>query len=93
MARIRKPRIVGLMLRLPEPLRRDLARAAKAHARSMNTEIIRRLTDSLHAGMTRSAMIANALLDGLDHEVVDLLVMRVLHEQADRVRGKEENSK
>ena len=91
---LRKPRIVGLMLRLPEPLRRDLAREAKAHDWSMNTEIVKRLTQSLHAGVTRPAVIADALLNGLDSEVVNLLVMRVLHdqakdEQADHLREEE----
>ncbi len=68
---------------MPEHLRRDLAREAKVHGWSMNTEIVRRLTHSLHAGVTRSAVIADALLNGLDDEVVNLLVMRVLRDQAE----------
>ena len=43
----RKPRIVGLMLRLPEPLHRDLAHAAKVRGASLNTEVIRRLFEFL----------------------------------------------
>jgi hypothetical protein len=40
-------KLTALMVRLPEPLRRELARLAAAASRSMNSEIIRRLEDSI----------------------------------------------
>ena len=44
----KKPReLTAIMVRLPEPLRRELARLAAAGGHSMNSEIIRRLQDSV----------------------------------------------
>jgi hypothetical protein len=39
--------LTGVMVRLPEPLRRELARLAAASGRSLNSEIIRRLQESV----------------------------------------------
>jgi hypothetical protein len=44
----RKPTdIIKLQLRLPERLRRLIKEAAKQHKQSMNTEIVKRLDESL----------------------------------------------
>jgi hypothetical protein len=40
-------KLTALMVRLPEPLRRELAQLAAAGGRSMNSEIIRRLEASV----------------------------------------------
>jgi predicted transcriptional regulator len=47
MARKKAQQLTAIMVRLPEPLRRKLARLASAGGRSMNSEIIRRLEDSV----------------------------------------------
>ena len=54
---------VGLILRFDEALRRQLERAAKAHNRSLNSEIVERLTASfqreeLEAFLARQLAVA-----------------------------------
>jgi hypothetical protein len=56
----RKPTdIVKLQLRLPEALRRRLERAAKAHDRSMNTEIVLRLEEAFQMDELNAQMKAS----------------------------------
>src|SRR5262245_7525615 len=57
---------VQLKLRFSEYLRRHLELAAKTNARSMNAEIISRLTTSFIEPDRISQLVADALLEGLD---------------------------
>ena len=62
-----------LKVRLPEPLRREIEAAAAQRGHSMNTEIVERL---LVFDKTRDAkkLVAQALLDTLDDEVIGYIV-------------------
>jgi len=62
-------RVAQLKVRLPEPLRRDLEGAAAEAGHSMNTEIVRRLTESFK-NYGRAKLIADSLLKYLDDEVL-----------------------
>ena len=90
----RKPRIVRLMLRLPESLHHDLAHAAKVRGASLNTEVIRRLFNSFSI-VNQPQVIADALLKGLDDDVAEEVFKRMLRdratdEEADRLREEEQ---
>jgi hypothetical protein len=47
--------LTAIMVRLPEPLRRELARLAAAKGRSLNSEIIQRLEQSVATDSPLSA--------------------------------------
>ena len=61
--------VAQLKVRLPEPLRRDLERAAAGAGHSMNTEIVRRLSESFK-DYGRGVLIANALVKDLKEEIL-----------------------
>jgi Arc-like DNA binding domain len=62
-------RVAQLKVRLPEPLRRDLERAAAEAGHSMNTEIVRRLSESFK-NYGKAKLIADSLLKDLDQDVL-----------------------
>jgi hypothetical protein len=60
-----------LNLRFPEVLRRILAREAKKHRRSLNSEIVERLYRSLQGATNdQSELVAQVLLRDLDDGVL-----------------------
>jgi hypothetical protein len=60
-------------VRMPGLLRRDLEDAATANNHSMNTEIVRRLTQSFFE-LNRAKIIADALVGRLDRDVLNEVV-------------------
>jgi len=75
--------VAQLKVRLPEPLRRDLERAAAGASHSMNTEIVRRLTESFK-NYGRAKLIADSLLKDLDHEVLGEMFRKYVRDRLDR---------
>ena len=74
MARKRKAsrwsRRAQLKIRLPEPVRLNLERAARRADRSMNAEMVWRLTESVSGDKDPYAIAAEAILNGLDEQIV-----------------------
>lgn len=66
-------RLAQLKVRLPKSLRRDLEYAAGYANHSMNTEIVKRLTEFFHK-FHRTKLIARALLREIDDEIIDEIV-------------------
>jgi len=75
-----------LKVRLPEALRREIETAATKRGHSMNTEIVERL---LVFDRTRDAkkLVAQALLDTLDDEIIDHIVADVRRGEIDDLRA------
>jgi hypothetical protein len=71
---IRPDEIIQLKLRLPESLRRQIEDGARRSGRSMNSEIIHRLTTSFRSELDKVNLIAKTLLEGLDGEVVEAMI-------------------
>lgn len=69
----RKQRVVQLKVRLPEPLRHQLEHAAAYSGRSMNIEIVKRLTESFHK-FDQTKLIAQALFRDLDDDIINEIV-------------------
>jgi Arc-like DNA binding domain len=65
--------IVFFNVRMPEWLRRDLERVSAAHGRSMNTEIVGRLTQSF-SEKNNNKIVASALVQHLDDEIINEIV-------------------
>ena len=65
-----KSRQAQLKVRLPEALRYTLEREARSRGHSMNTEIVRRLGESIRAKDEPTKVVAQALVDCLPDEVV-----------------------
>jgi hypothetical protein len=59
-----------LKIRLPESLRFELERAAEKAEHSMNAEIVKRLNESIYGGQDPAGMAAEAILNGLDKDIV-----------------------
>jgi hypothetical protein len=71
----RKPTdMVQLKVRLPETLRWHMEYAAKQNDRSMNAEIVARLSRSLQRDEDKIEDVAEALIAGLDDAIVDKVV-------------------
>jgi hypothetical protein len=71
----RKPTdMVQLKVRLPETLRWQMEYAAKQNDRSMNAEIVARLSRSLRRDEDKIEDVAEALVAGLDDAIVDKVV-------------------
>jgi hypothetical protein len=95
MARKRKAaarwsRRAQLKIRLPEPVRLNLERAARGADRSMNAEIVWRLTESVSGSKDPYSIAAEAILNGLDQEIVTRIEDMILRanftdEQLDRM--------
>jgi hypothetical protein len=81
-----EPQIAQLKLRLPETLRQQLEKVARASGLSMNAEIVRRIDESFRNYDT-THRLAVALLNDLDSKIVNEMVEIVLH---DRARGEEQ---
>lgn len=64
---------VQLKLRFSEALRRQLEHEAARHGRSMNAEIIKRLETSFMASEQIPRLVADALLKGLDPDIIDAM--------------------
>jgi hypothetical protein len=73
--------VAQLKVRLPEPLRRDLERAAAGAGHSMNTEIVRRLSESFK-DYGRAKFIANSLVNNLDDEVLLEMFSKYYHDRS-----------
>jgi hypothetical protein len=71
--RPKRGRLAQLKVRLPEELRRDLEYAAGYAGHSMNTEIVRRITESFHK-FHRTKLIARALVRELDDAIIDEII-------------------
>jgi hypothetical protein len=78
-----KSRQAQLKVRLPEPLRFSLEREAASRGHSMNTEIVRRLRESFGAQQKTPKLIAEAVLEGLDDEVVSEIADTLKQWEAD----------
>src|SRR5438046_1935568 len=59
-----------LKIRLPESVRLNLERAARRADRSMNAEAVWRLTESVSGDKDPYAIAAEAILNGLDEQIV-----------------------
>jgi hypothetical protein len=58
----------------------------------MNSEIVQRLSKSLHETEPTAAVVAEALLNGLDQEIVDQIEDMILRANAEReVAGLQQN--
>jgi hypothetical protein len=84
MARNRKnPRqttmLAELKLRLPESLRADLEHAAARNKRSMNAEMVKRLSESFQE-TNKTQLIANALVKELDADILAAMIDKILAE-------------
>jgi hypothetical protein len=73
-----------LKIRLPETLRFELERSAERAERSMNAEIVRRLSESVYGGNDPAALAAEAILNGLDQEIVTIIEDMILRANAER---------
>jgi Arc-like DNA binding domain len=73
--------VAQIKVRLPEVLRRHLEREAARNGRSMNAEIIKRLSESFRV-LDQTKLIAKAVLDGLDDAIVYEMVDMFMREQA-----------
>ena len=78
-----KSRQAQLKVRLPEALRYSLESKASARGHSMNTEIVRRLSESFLARDQATTVIAKTLLEGLDDDIVDEMVDTVNRQRAE----------
>jgi hypothetical protein len=67
-----------LKLRLPEPLRLNLERAARRADRSMNAEAVWRLSESVLGKRDPYAIAAEAILNGLDERIVTIIEDMIL---------------
>jgi hypothetical protein len=72
-------RLAELKLRLPEPLRADLEHAAARNKRSMNAEMVKRLSESFQE-TNKTQLIANALVKELDADVLAAMFEKILAE-------------
>jgi hypothetical protein len=78
----RRSHLAQLKIRLPEALRYSLESEARSRGHSMNTEIVRRLRDSLLAQDEPTTLIANTLLSSLDDAIVEKMVDTVMRDRA-----------
>jgi hypothetical protein len=85
---------IGLTIRLPRPLHKQLADRAKAEGRSINQEVIRLLQESLNSIISREEVIlqeiqkSEADLDQLRRSITDALAD--LNARASRLEAKME---
>jgi hypothetical protein len=79
----RMHRQAQLKVRLPESLRFELERAADKADHSMNAEIVRRLHESIYGGQDPAGMAAEAILNGLDQEIVTRIEDAILRANAE----------
>jgi hypothetical protein len=73
-----------LKLRLPEPLRLNLELAARRAGRSMNAEAVWRLSESVLGNRDPHAIAAEAILNGLDQEIVEQIEDMILRANAEK---------
>lgn len=77
--------LVPLMTRIPEELRAFLQREAKRNGRSMNAEIIHRLSESMAHGSllslyrTFAEVASNAAAEKVSKTIADEVVERIRH--------------
>jgi Arc-like DNA binding dprotein len=76
---------VQLKLRFSEALRRQLEEAAASNQRSLNAEIIKRLEGSFLSPDRLPRLVADALLNGLDPDVITAMSETIIEDwQSDR---------
>jgi hypothetical protein len=73
-----------LKIRLPEWLRRGIEKAAADADRSMNAEIVRRLSESIRGQGDWAGMAAEAILNGVDQEILTRMEEMILDAAAER---------
>jgi hypothetical protein len=71
---------VQLKLRFSEALRRKLAEAAVGNERSLNAEIVSRLEKSFLESVRVSRLVADALLKGLDDDVISEMTETIIED-------------
>jgi hypothetical protein len=76
-----------LKVRLPEVLRRELESAAAKTGWSMNSEILERLGKSFRATDPTQKIIATALLNNLDDDVVHEMVRIYMQDRGEEELG------
>ena len=86
----RMRQLAQLKVRLPEPLRRDLERAAAYAGHSMNAEIVKRLTESFHQ-FDKTKLVAHALLRDLDDGVLEEMVEKYTRDQYESSRAHDDD--
>src|SRR5258708_4810701 len=69
--------VVQLKLRLEEYIRRRLEHSAKKNSRSLNSEIVHRLRQSLRDAEDDTDATAKAVMDSLDPKVLDRIIEMV----------------
>jgi hypothetical protein len=74
--------VVQLKLRLEEYIRRRLEHSAKKNSRSLNSEIVHRLRQSLRDAEDDTDATAKAVMDSLDSKVLDRIIEMVNQERA-----------
>jgi len=82
MARKRKAsrwsRRAQLKIRLPESIRLNLEREARRADRSLNAEVVWRLSESVSGDKDPNAIAADAILNGLDERIVTIIEDMIL---------------
>jgi plasmid stability protein len=85
----RKARKAQLKIRLPERIRLNLEIEARRSGRSLNAEVVWRLSESIAGNKDPYAIAAEAIMNGLDQRVVTIIEDMVLRANP----SKEEDSK
>ena len=83
----RMHQLAQLKIRLPEWLRLRMEKAAADAGRSMNAEIVRRLTESVQGDSRRNDrafIAAEAILSGVDKEIAKQMEEMILDAAAER---------
>ena len=83
----RMHQLAQLKIRLPEWLRLRMEKAAADAGRSMNAEIVRRLTESVQGDSRRNDrafIAAEAILSGVDKEIAKKMEEMILDAAAER---------
>jgi hypothetical protein len=76
-------RLAQLKIRVPEWLRLRIEREAADAGRSMNAEIVRRLSESV-SGQDRASIAAEAILSGVDKEIAKRMEEMILDAAAEK---------
>lgn len=80
----RKPRKAQLKIRLPERIRLNLEIEARRAGRSLNAEVVWRLSESIAGNKDPYSLAAEAILNGLDERVVTIIEDMILRANAKR---------
>jgi plasmid stability protein len=78
----RKSRKAQLKIRLPERIRLNLEIEARRAGRSLNAEVVWRLSESIAGNKDPYSLAAEAILNGLDERVVTIIEDMILRANA-----------